>query len=43
MTAKAGVLITGDKDLLEIENLPFALKIVTPREFIENPRLYPAK
>ena len=42
MTAKAGVLITSDKDLLEIENLPFALKIVTPREFIEKPRLYPA-
>ena len=35
MTAKAGVLITSDKDLLKAENLPFALKIVTPREFIE--------
>ena len=35
MTAKAGFLITSDKDLIEAENLPFDLKIVTPREFIE--------
>jgi putative PIN family toxin of toxin-antitoxin system len=35
ITAKAGLLITSDKDLLEIEELPFALEIVTPREFIE--------
>jgi predicted nucleic acid-binding protein len=26
--AKAGVLITSDKDLIETENLPFELKIV---------------
>ncbi len=35
ITAKARVLITGDKDLLETKNLPFDLKIVTPREFME--------
>jgi predicted nucleic acid-binding protein len=32
---KAGLLITSDKNLLETEKLPFALEIVTPREFIE--------
>jgi predicted nucleic acid-binding protein len=35
ITAKASVLITSDKDLIETQNLPFDLKIVTPREFIE--------
>lgn len=34
-TAKAKVLITGDKDLLEIADLPFALQIVTSQAFIE--------
>jgi predicted nucleic acid-binding protein len=33
--AKANFLITGDKDLLEIPNLPFDLKILTPRQFLE--------
>ncbi|MDI7259734.1 MAG: putative toxin-antitoxin system toxin component, PIN family [Thermodesulfobacteriota bacterium] len=33
--AKANFLITGDKDLLEIANLPFDLKILTPRQFLE--------
>ncbi|MBM4389029.1 MAG: hypothetical protein FJ088_14910 [Deltaproteobacteria bacterium] len=33
--AKAKYLITGDKDLLEIEDLSFNLKILTPQEFIE--------
>jgi putative PIN family toxin of toxin-antitoxin system len=32
--AKAHFLITGDRDLLEIENLPFDLKILTPRQFL---------
>ena len=35
MAAKVGVLITSDKDLLETSKLPFDLKIVTPREFID--------
>ncbi len=34
-TAKARILITGDKDLLEIADLPFALEIVTPQAFVE--------
>jgi predicted nucleic acid-binding protein len=34
IAAKVRILITSDKDLLETENLPFELKIVTPREFI---------
>lgn len=35
IAARARILITSDKDLLETVNLPFNLKIVTPREFIE--------
>jgi predicted nucleic acid-binding protein len=35
MTAKVGILITSDKDLLETEKLLFDLEIVTPKEFIE--------
>ena len=33
--ANARFLITSDNDLLSIENLPFNLEILTPREFIE--------
>jgi predicted nucleic acid-binding protein len=33
--AKAAFLITGDKDLLEIDNLPFALSIVSPDGFLK--------
>ncbi len=33
--AGADILITGDRDLLEIDNLLFNFKILTPREFIE--------
>ncbi len=33
--AEAKVLITGDKDLLEIFDLPFDLRIMTPHAFIE--------
>lgn len=35
LNAKADVLITGDKDLLEIANKVKRLKIITPREFWE--------
>ena len=35
LESKAEILITGDKDLLELENLPFNLKILSPRKFIE--------
>ena len=34
VAAHAEFLITGDKDLLSIDILPFKLKIVTPRQFI---------
>jgi predicted nucleic acid-binding protein len=37
MAANARVLITSDKDLLETKKLPFELKILTPRAFIEQP------
>jgi putative PIN family toxin of toxin-antitoxin system len=33
--AKADVLITGDKDLLDVSNKVEELKIITPREFWE--------
>lgn len=33
--AAADILITGDKDLLDIDNLPFRLQILTPRAFIK--------
>jgi putative PIN family toxin of toxin-antitoxin system len=35
LEAKADFLITGNSDLLDLEDLPFHLKILTPREFIE--------
>ncbi len=35
LRAKADVLITGDKDLLDISKQVLQLKIVTPREFWE--------
>ncbi len=33
--AKADILITGDKDLLDIKNLPLNLDIITPQEYIK--------
>jgi len=33
--AGADILITGDKDLLNIKNLPFELKILKPRDFVK--------
>jgi putative PIN family toxin of toxin-antitoxin system len=35
LTAKAKLLITGDKDLLDIENLAFHLTILTPQGFVD--------
>ncbi|MBI5874319.1 MAG: putative toxin-antitoxin system toxin component, PIN family [Deltaproteobacteria bacterium] len=35
LEARANILITGDKDLLSINKLPFDLKILTPKEFLE--------
>lgn len=33
--SKADILISGDKDLLDIKVLPFHLKILTPKKFLE--------
>ncbi|MDP3048233.1 MAG: hypothetical protein Q8N12_02240 [Thermodesulfovibrionales bacterium] len=33
LEAGANILITGDKDLLDIEDLPFNLKILTPHNY----------
>jgi len=33
--SKADVLVSSDKDLLDIRTLPFDLKILTPRKFLE--------
>lgn len=35
LKAGADFLITGDKDLLEIKDLPFQLKILSPRKYLE--------
>lgn len=35
-TAKARILLTGDKDLLEIADLPFDLQLMMPQEFVED-------
>ena len=34
LAARANILITGDKDLLTIKELPFKLAILTPRRFL---------
>jgi putative PIN family toxin of toxin-antitoxin system len=34
--AKASILVTGDKDLLEVKSLPFELRILSPRTFVED-------
>ena len=33
--AGANVLLASDKDILDLKDLPFDLKILTPRKFIE--------
>lgn len=29
------MLVTGDKDILDIDRLPFKMKIVTPKDFLK--------
>jgi predicted nucleic acid-binding protein len=36
LAARAKFLITGDRDLLDLENLPFSLEILTPKEYLEH-------
>ena len=35
LAARAEFLISGDKDLLTIENLPFEVRILTPRRYVK--------
>jgi predicted nucleic acid-binding protein len=35
LESKADILISSDRDLLDIKILPFDLKILTPRKFSE--------
>lgn len=35
LKAGADFLVTGDKDLIDIEDLPFQLKILSPRKYLE--------
>ncbi len=34
--ARVGTLITGDKDLLDIDDLPFDLRIMTAQDFLKH-------
>jgi predicted nucleic acid-binding protein len=33
--AKAKILLTGDRDLLEITDLPFDVRLMTPQAFVK--------
>jgi putative PIN family toxin of toxin-antitoxin system len=35
LEAKARFLVSGDKDLLDLRDLPFDLRVLTPRQFFE--------
>jgi uncharacterized protein len=35
LEAKARFLVSGDKDLLALRDLPFGLRVLTPRQFLE--------
>jgi len=35
LESKATILITGDRDLLDMKGLPFHLEILTPRKYLE--------
>lgn len=35
LSARADYLISSDRDLLEIEHLPFNLKIINPRKYLD--------
>lgn len=39
LAAEAEHLVTGDKDLLSLTNLPFPLKIVTPKDYVQQTRV----
>jgi len=35
LESRANFLVTGDKDLLDLRDLPFDLRVLTPRQFFE--------
>lgn len=35
LEARASFLVSGDRDLLELRDLPFDLRVLTPRQFLE--------
>jgi putative PIN family toxin of toxin-antitoxin system len=35
LEARARFLVSGDKDLLDLRDLPFDLRVLTPRQFLE--------
>ncbi len=35
LESRANFLVTGDKDLLDLRDLPFDLRVLTPRQFLE--------
>ena len=35
LEARARFLVSGDKDLLDLKDLPFDLRVLTPRQFLE--------
>jgi putative PIN family toxin of toxin-antitoxin system len=35
LEGRARFLVSGDKDLLDLRNLPFDLRVLTPRQFLE--------
>ncbi len=35
LASNTDILITGDKDLLDLRNLPFVLRILSPRQFLQ--------
>ena len=35
LEARASILVSGDRDLLDLRDLPFDLRVLTPRQFIE--------
>jgi len=35
LEARAKFLVSGDKDLLDLQGLPFDVRVVTPRQFLE--------
>jgi putative PIN family toxin of toxin-antitoxin system len=37
LASGADYLVTGDRDLLSVRNLPFSLRVLTPRSYVDLP------